>query len=67
VRAQLRVTQTIYIYDYHEIKIKLKHYETEGTYKLAFYYTPLSAKLNERRLEETVETVLPLVPKKKVR
>jgi hypothetical protein len=64
VRAQLRLTQTIYIYDDHQIKIKLKHYETEGTYKLGFYYTPHSKKLNESRLEYNFEAILPLVPKK---
>ena len=64
VRAQLRLAQTIYIYNDHHIKIKLKHYETEGTYKLGFYYTPLSTKLNENRLEKNFETTLPLVPKK---
>ena len=64
VRAQLRVTQTIYIYDYHNIKIKLKEYETKGTYKLGFYYTPLSSKLNESRLEKNAETTIQLVPKK---
>ncbi len=64
VRAQLRVAQTIYIYDYHNIKIKLKAYETKGTYKLGFYYTPLSSKLNESRLEKNVETTIQLVPKK---
>jgi hypothetical protein len=64
VRAQLRVTQTIYIYDYHDIKIKLKQFENKGTYKLAFYHTPLSNKLNESRMEKDFEKTIKLVPKK---
>ena len=64
VRAQLRVTQTIYIYDYHDIKIKLKRFENKGTFKLGFYYTPLSTKLNESRMEKDFERTIKLVPKK---
>jgi hypothetical protein len=64
VRAQLRVTQTIYIYDYHDIKIKLKQFENKGTFKLAFYYTPLSTELNESRMEKNFERTRRLVPKK---
>jgi hypothetical protein len=61
-RAQLRLAQRIYIYDYHHIKVKLKHYETEDTYKLGFYYTPLSTRLNESQLEKNFEIILPLIP-----
>ena len=64
VRAQLRVTQTIYIYDFHEIKVKLKQFENKGTYKLGFYYTPLSIKLNETRMEKNFEKTIKLAPKK---
>lgn len=34
-----------------DVKIKLKKIEATGQFKLAFYYAPLSQKLNEERLE----------------
>ena len=34
-----------------DVKIKLKKIEATGQFKLAFYYAPLSTKLNEERLE----------------
>jgi hypothetical protein len=33
------------------VKIKLKMIEVKGQFKMAFYYSPLSTKLNEERLE----------------
>ncbi|UCH21281.1 MAG: hypothetical protein JSU83_22745 [Deltaproteobacteria bacterium] len=62
-RAQLRVNQTVYIWEYGDIKIKMKLYEKDGTHKLAYYYTPLYGKLNESRLEENFEQSIKLVPK----
>ena len=44
---KMKTRQTIYRWKDKNIKIKLKHYELEGKMKLAFYYTPLSSKLNE--------------------
>jgi hypothetical protein len=34
-----------------DVKIKLKMIEAKGQFKMAFYYSPLSLKLNEERLE----------------
>lgn len=62
VRRQLRVKETIYIWDYHDIKIKLKEREDPRIFKLSFYYTPLSAKLNESRMEQNDEIIMDLVP-----
>ncbi len=42
----MKTRQTIYRWKHQGIKIKLKLYELEGKMKLAFYYTPLSNKLN---------------------
>ena len=61
-RAQLRIDRTIYIWEYADIKIKLKHFEKDVRYKLAFYYTPLSTRLNERQLEKDFEKSMKLVP-----
>lgn len=43
--------RTIHTWKHQEAKIKLKLNEETGKMKLAFYYTPLSTKLNEERLE----------------
>ena len=43
---RMKSRQTIYRWKHQDIKIKLKHYESEHKMKLAFYYTPLSNKLN---------------------
>ena len=37
---------------YKKTKIKLKYYEKSGYMKLAFYYTPLSRKVNEEAQEQ---------------
>lgn len=60
VRAQLRIDRTIYIWEHGNIKIKLKLYENKPNAKLSIYYTPLSTKLNESRLETDFEKTIKL-------
>ena len=43
--------QQVYRWKDGQIKIKLKMIESKGEFKMAFYYSPLSLKLNEERLE----------------
>ncbi len=43
---KMKTRQTIHTWKHQKIKIKLKLYELEGKMKLAFYYSPLSNKLN---------------------
>ena len=43
---KMKARQTIYRWKHQDIKIKLKLFELKGKMKLAFYYTPLSNKLN---------------------
>ena len=43
--------QQVYRWKDGDVKIKLKKIEATGQFKLAFYYAPLSQKLNEERLE----------------
>ena len=43
--------QTIYSWKKADIRIKLKLYEKEGNMKMAFYYTPLSKKVNQAQRE----------------
>jgi hypothetical protein len=59
-RAQLRIDQTIYIWDYIDAKIKLKHYENQPQAKLAFYHVPLSTKANLARAGNDAVKVLEL-------
>ena len=61
-RAQLRVSQTIFIWDYQDIRIKLKQWKKVTPHKLAYYWSPLSSKLNETRLDEGFEIHIDLVP-----
>jgi len=49
--------QTISLWRHENIKIKLKLYEKEGKMKLAFYYGPLAAQVNEAQRE-----VFPQIP-----
>ena len=49
--------QTIFRWKYENIKIKLKLYEKEGKMKLAFYYSPLTAEVNEAQRE-----IFPQIP-----
>jgi hypothetical protein len=44
--------QTVYRWEVADVKIKLKIKESIGEYKLAFYYSPLAAKLNRGQLEQ---------------
>jgi hypothetical protein len=48
--------QTIYQWKYEQTKIKLKIYRNRENMKMAFYYTPLSAKVNEEQQEAFQET-----------
>jgi hypothetical protein len=43
---------TVYRWKYKDVKTKLKIYEKSNTMKLAFYYTPLSNKVNEELQEK---------------
>jgi hypothetical protein len=43
---KMKSRQTVYRWKHQDIKIKLKLFELENKMKLAFYYTPLSNKLN---------------------
>ncbi len=60
---KMKSRQTIYRWKHQNIKIKLKLFELEGKMKLAFYYAPLSDKLNATQqdsfptLPKTVTTV----------
>lgn len=56
---RMKSRQTIYRWKHQSIKIKLKLFELEGKMKLAFYYTPLSNKLNAAQLES-----FPTVPER---
>jgi hypothetical protein len=48
----MRNEDTIHKWKYKQIKIKLKLRRRDNTMKLAFYYKPLSTKVNEVQLEE---------------
>ncbi|MGD8542751.1 MAG: hypothetical protein PVI27_08015 [Desulfobacteraceae bacterium] len=61
-RAQLRLGSTILIWQSGEVTIKLKHYEKEGRAKLAYYYAPLSERLNRERLDQDFEKSFKLAP-----
>ncbi|MGB5750219.1 MAG: hypothetical protein WBM69_24810 [Desulfobacterales bacterium] len=56
---KMKTRQTIYRWKHQDIKIKLKLFEVEGKMKLAFYFTPLSNKLNEAQRGS-----FPTVPKR---
>ena len=60
-----RQEQTIYRWKYKDIKIKLKLRGTDDKMKLAFYYTPLSIKIDENRVEELHEKSYRFFPIKK--
>jgi hypothetical protein len=59
-REQLRVDQTVYIWDYIDVKIKLKQYGDQPDGKLAFYYVPLSTQANAARANPAKETIIQL-------
>ncbi len=48
--------QTDYQWNYKKTKIKLKIYENRDNMKMAFYYTPLSAQVNEAQMDAFQET-----------
>jgi len=48
--------RTISVWNYHDAKIKLKLNQKTGKMKLAFYYKPLSTKLNEAQQESLEAT-----------
>ena len=52
---KMKARQTIHKWKDQDIKIKLKLFELEGKMKLAFYYTPISNKVNEAQ-EESLPT-----------
>ena len=52
---KMKARQTIHRWKHQDIKIKLKLFELEGKMKLAFYYTPISNKVNEAQ-EESLPT-----------
>lgn len=56
-RSQLRLNQTVYIWEYLDVKIKLKQYNDQFHGKLAFYYMPLSNKANRIKIEDDKEIV----------
>jgi hypothetical protein len=57
--------QTVYRWKDADVKIKLKMKESSGEYKLAFYYSPLAAKLNEEQLERIPTDAFGPTPSKK--
>jgi hypothetical protein len=44
--------QTVYRWKDPDVKIKLKLRETSGEIKLAIYFSPLAAKVNQEQLEQ---------------
>ena len=56
---KMKSRQTVYRWKHQDIKIKLKLFELENKMKLAFYYAPLSDKLNA-----TQRVSSPTVPKR---
>lgn len=48
---RINPSRTIHTWDHHEAKIKLKLNRETGKIMLSFYYTPLSVKVDEIRLE----------------
>jgi hypothetical protein len=59
-RAQLRLHETIFIWDYLNVKIKLKQALDGTRAKLAYYYVPLSLKANAARPGEGQDHVFQL-------
>ena len=51
-----------YKWKYKKTKMKLKYYEKSGYMKLAFYYQPLSRKVNEENQEEFYDKSFRLFP-----
>ena len=57
-----RQEYTIHRWKHKDIKIKLKLRGVDDKMKLAFYYTPLSVKVNENRVEEASERSFRFLP-----
>jgi hypothetical protein len=51
ITKRMPAEQTTYQWKHEKIKIKLKTYENRNNIKMAFYYTPLSRKVNESQQE----------------
>ena len=51
ITTRMPAEQTTYQWKYAKTKIKLKIYENRKNMKMAFYYTPLSRKVNESQQE----------------
>jgi len=50
-RRRINPSRTIHTWNHHDAKIKLKLNRETGKIQLSFYYTPLSVKVDEIRLE----------------
>jgi len=59
-RAQLRLQATIFIWDYLNVKIKLKQALDTTDAKLVYYYVPLSVKANASRPNQDHEHIFEL-------
>ncbi len=57
--------QTVYRWQDADVKIKLKMKESPGEYKLAIYYSPLAAKINQEQLEQLSTEALEPTPTNK--
>ncbi|MGD9133622.1 MAG: hypothetical protein PVF78_08260 [Desulfobacterales bacterium] len=55
ITRKLPAEQTTYQWKHEKTKIKLKIYENRNNMKMAFYYTPLSRKVNESQQEAFYE------------
>ena len=55
ITRKLPAEQTTYQWKHEKTKIKLKTYENKNNMKMAFYYTPLSRKVNESQQEAFYE------------
>jgi hypothetical protein len=63
----LKDDQTVYSWKYKDTKIKLKLDGKKNSMKLAFYYTPLSGKVNEAQQEKYQAETFKLFPFEKGR
>jgi hypothetical protein len=61
----MKKDQTVYRWKQNGIKIKLKRTPEFTRMKLAFYYTPLSNKLNESQQEKNFDKSIQFLPLKK--
>ena len=55
ITKSMPTEQTTYQWKHEKTKIKLKTYENRNNMKIAFYYTPLSRKVNESQQEDFYE------------